>query len=537
MYLLCLIFILKHTHRVQIELDPERLPLDDPKTFALLSCGDTSGVFQLEAGGLQSLCRQFGVESMEHIIALLAVYHPGPMEFIPCLIARKHGEEKIEYDHPKLEPILRETYGILLYQEQVLELLHALAGFTPGRAELVRRAIGKRKTTEMERDRKEFLQGCAKTSAIPPEDAEKLWEKLCRFAIYAFNKAHSAAYALLAYRTAYLKANYPQEFFAALLCRVEKNSEDFSSLLDECRKQGIALLPPDVNAGNLLFSAEGEAIRVGLVAIHGLKKSVCQAIQAVRKKGGVFVSPLDFLERAGECVNRKSLEALIRSGALDSLGVGRSRLFAVMEEAVACAEERRKNRESGQGTLFESAAAGNGLFDDLPLPDIPEWEEAKLRADEKQFLGFNLPDFSSVASAILSSGAGEEFRRERDSAESRGTEEVAERSSEKTACRMELFISETQCSSRFFEDLKTVLRNHSGRVPVLFFVKTEKGPVAGIEIAQTFYVTPSMELTADLEKLLGGGCCRMAESSVSSDSVSGAAFSSPPAKRKGVDLP
>ncbi len=491
----------------RIELDPEHIPPDDPKTFALLSRGDTSGVFQLEAGGLQSLCRQLGVESMEHIIALIAVYHPGPMEFIPSFIARKHGEEKIEYDHPKLEPILGETYGLLIYQEQVLEVFHALAGFSYGCADLARRAIGKRKISEMERYHKEFLQGCAETSDIPAEDAEKLWEKLCRFAICAFNKAHSAAYALLAYRTAYLKANYPQEFFAALLCREEKNSGDFSSLPDECRKQGIALLPPDVNAGDLSFAAEGEAIRFGLCAVRGLKKNVCRVILDSRRKDGAFVTPVEFLERTGGCVNEKALELLIRAGALDSMGVFRSRLFAAGKEAIACAAERRRNRESGQGTLFDSVCGSHGLSDPV-YPDIPEWEEDRRRADEKQLLGFDFSENPVVREGAPSDGTlppsvaeprRESLEENRSQVSSPGDQSL----------RMEVRIAEKQCNARLFEELKAILRNHSGGVPVLFFVTMEKGTIAEIEISREFFAAPSGELTACLEALLGEGCCRI----------------------------
>ncbi len=520
-----------------MKLDPERIPLDDPGTFELLRRGDTFGVFQLEAEKMQALCRQLGVESMEHILALLAMSHPGPMEYIPSFIARKNGEEKIEYDHPKLEPVLRETYGLMLYQEQIMESFHVLAGFSLGRADLVRRAIGKRKISEMEKYREDFIRGCVESGGISPEAAETFWEKICRFSIRAFNKAHSAAYGLLAYRTAYLKANYPQEFLAALSAGEERRSDNLSLLLEECRKQRIPLLLPDVNAGNFLFSAEGRAIRFGLCSIRGLKRNLCRAISESRQKGGPFVSLVDFLERTGGSVNGKALETLIRVGAFDSLGVFRSRLLAVMEESIACASDRRRSQASGQGSLFEIAGDGC-LLSDPVLPDIPELEECELRADEKQFLGVDLSEYSGgmgenpVSAAFgtplperLEADLGQQEENTNPCSSVRGT---------MWGERLELRISENQGCARIFEEIRTILRNHSGEVPVLFCVKTAKGAVARIEVAPEFYVTPSLELADDLEALLGKGCFGC---SGTATSASRSDFSLPMANKEGVEVP
>lgn len=520
-----------------IELNTETIPLDDSKTFDLLSRGDTLGVFQMEGGGMQSLCRQFGVESIEHIIALISLYRPGPMEFIPSFIARKRGEEKIEYDHPKLEPILRETYGLMVYQEQILEVFHTLAGVPCGRAELFRRAIGKHKITDQERYREEFIHGCAATSGIPQERAEELWEKICRFVAPAFQKAHSSVYAQLVYRTAYLKANYPEEFFAALLAGEEKNSDRIPLILKECRERNIAILPPDVNAGNDSFVAEGRAIRCGLSAIRGLRKNVCEAIFEARRTGGPYLSLVDFLERTDGTSTPKTLELLIRAGAFDSLGVERSRLFAVIAEAVACAADRKNRQESGQGGLFDLAGNGEG-FSEVTLPDLPEWEERELRENEKQLLGFECQKAPADSGEEVSSIQTESEMSEPGRDAGAGDSVPSAIAEIRDGRQMELELSERQCNRSVFEDLKALFRNYSGEVPVLFCVKTEKGPVVRIEAAREFWIAPSKELTAALEGRFGKGCCRMAELSTES-SESPASGTTPLAagRKEGVDLP
>lgn len=521
-----------------IELDMKAIPPDDSKTFDLLSRCDTLGVFQMEGGGMQSLCRQLGVESLEHIIALITLYRPGPMEYIPSFIARKRGEEKIEYDHPKLEPILRETYGLMLYQEQILDVFHQLAGVPVGRAELFRRAVGKRKKTDQERYREEFIQGCAATSGIPRERAEELWEKICRFVISAFLKAHSTIYALLVYRTAYLKANYPEEFFAALLAGEEKNSDRIPLILKECHDRGIAILPPDVNAGQDSFAAEGTAIRCGLHAIRGLRKNVCEAIFEARRTGGPFVSLVDFLERTQGTSSPKTLESLIRAGAFDSLGVERSRLFAGMTEAIACAADRRNRRMSGQGGLFDFAGDGRDESDAC-LPQIPEWEEQELRKNEREILGFECR--SAPVSVPRAERSSDERGSETDAlsgASGKDAPAPAAIPESRVGRMVELHLSEPQCKGSVFEDLKVLFRNHSGEVPVLFCVKTEKGPVVRIEAAREYRVAPSQELTAALAALFGEGCCRMAEDSAG-DSECPDSGTRPFAdgSKEGVDLP
>lgn len=268
-----------------------------------------------------------------------------------------------------------------------MEVVQSLAGFTLGHADVVRRAIGKKKLDVMEKQKLEFIQGCAETNNISRNVAEAVWEKILKFAGYGFNKSHSAAYGILSYRTAYLKANYPQEFLASVLTSELDNADKVAFLINECREQGIPILPPDVNSSDTNFSVDGKAIRFGLGAIRGLGGIASQSIIDSRKKDGPFVSMVDLLERTGGNVNSKALECLIRAGAFDSTGAKRSQLLATIEESMQCAASRRKDKESGQGSLFD-LLGGESSFDDVVLPDIPEMDELELLQNEKQLLGF-----------------------------------------------------------------------------------------------------------------------------------------------------
>ena len=377
--------MIKEQHGVDINLS--KLPLDDPNTYAMLQKGDTVGVFQLESGGMQDLCRNLGVETIEHIIALVALYRPGPMQFIPQYIARKKNEEVTIYDHPKMEPILKETYGIMVYQEQIMQVVQVLAGFSLGQADILRRAIGKKKIKDMLKQHDKFVEGCAATNNIPAEQAEKIWENIKKFADYGFNKSHSAAYAIMSYRTAYLKANFRPEFMAAVMTSELSNSEKLTFLISECRDAGIRLLPPDVSSSNVNFTVDGDAIRFGLGAIKGFGAGVSQSIIDARKDGP-FKSITDLLERT-EGINSKALESLIRAGALDSLGLKRSQLVAMIDSAIASANASKRDKDSGQGSLFDflSEEDQKGMTD-VPVPDIPEFDDQELLDNEKALLGF-----------------------------------------------------------------------------------------------------------------------------------------------------
>ena len=372
-----------------VDIDISTITLKDQKSFDLLNRGDTVAVFQLESSGMQNLCRQFGVETIEHIIALIALYRPGPMEFIPTFVARKKGTEKIEYDHPKMEQYLAETYGIMLYQEQIMQVVQALAGFSLGGADILRRAIGKKKVALLEEQKVKFVEGCAEHNQISEKIALDIWEKIGKFAGYGFNKSHSAAYAFIAYRTAYLKANYPVEFMCAVLsCEID-NAEKISFLIGECREMGIDILPPDVNVSERDFTVDGDSIRFGLGAIKGVGEKAADEIILSREKDGKYPDFLEFCERAGGAVNTRMVDHLIKAGAFDSLNIRRSQLIQIIEPTMRYAQDRVRDRESGQGSLFDllDEEEKEDVFS-VDVPDIPEFEENEMLQMEKDLLGF-----------------------------------------------------------------------------------------------------------------------------------------------------
>jgi DNA polymerase-3 subunit alpha len=373
-----------------IDLDWSKIPLDDRKTFELLARGDTVGVFQLESGGMQNLCRSFGVETIEHIIALLAIYRPGPMQFIPEFIARKMGTQAIEYDHPKMEKYLNETYGIMLYQEQIMQVVQELAGFTLGGADILRRAIGKKKQDVLAKQKEKFVQGCREHNQISEQLADQIWKKIEMFAGYGFNKSHSAAYAFLAYRTAYLKANYPAEFMAAVLTSELSNADKISFFIAECREMGIKILPPDVCTSERTFTVDKEAIRFGLAAIKGVGDNVANVVIDSRKQEGKFTSLLNFCERCGGALNSRVIDHLTKAGAFDSLGLKRSQILAIAESTMNMAQGRIKDRQVGNVDMFFDIMSADDAGDAMaiPVPDIPEFEESELLALEKELLGF-----------------------------------------------------------------------------------------------------------------------------------------------------
>ena len=382
--------MIKEQHHVDIDLS--KLPLDDEKTFEMLRRGDTVAVFQLESAGMQNLCRTFGVETIEHIIALVALYRPGPMEFIPQFIRRKKGDEQIIYDHPKMEPFLRETYGIMIYQEQIMQVVQELAGYSLGGADILRRAIAKKKEKEMAKQHDIFVEGCAKSNGISRELAEQIWRKINLFAGYGFNKSHSAAYGIVSYQTAYLKANYPVEFMAAVMTSEIENAEKLAFLISTCREMGIAILPPDINSSGISFSVDNGSIRFGLGAIKGVGEVAAAKIISSRKADGKFKSFLDFCERCGSDVNSRMLEYLTRAGALDTLGLKRSQILAIAEPTIAYAAQQARDKAQGQGSLFDAfgdeSAESVGDAAGVPIPDMPEFEWDEILKNEKELLGF-----------------------------------------------------------------------------------------------------------------------------------------------------
>ncbi len=381
-------------HKHTPDFDISTIPLDDPPTFVLLSAGKTTGVFQLESGGMVNLCKNFGPDTIDHIIALIALYRPGPMQFIPDFVERKKGKQKVKYLHPLLENISRETYGILVYQEQVQQAANLLAGYTLGQADLLRRAMGKKDAEEMARQRTTFVAGCASVNQIPDKQANEIFDLLEKFAEYGFNKSHSAAYGLVTYQTAYLKANYPVEFMSALLSNEVSNTDKIAVFVAEVVSMGLKILPPDVNRSHLKFGPEGEgAIRFGLAAIKNVGEGAMQLAVTEREKNGEYVSMEDFATRLdSKSVNKKILENLVRAGAFDFIGEHRASLFARVDGVLASAQSAQKDRAAGQASLFDmmelapaapkngEAAAGTAV--------VTPWSPEQLLQDEKDLLGF-----------------------------------------------------------------------------------------------------------------------------------------------------
>ena len=373
-----------------VDVDVDRVPTDDQKAYDLLNNGHTVGVFQLESAGMRDLCRKFKLGSIEHITALVALYRPGPMDLIPDFIRRRHGEVEIKYPHPLLEPIANETYGILIYQEQVMKAAQVLAGYTLGAADLLRRAMGKKKVEVMQEHREQFVQGCAEHNNISKRKANEIFDLLEKFAGYGFNKSHAAAYAVVAYQTAYLKAHFPIEFLAANMTNDMADTAKLGVLTDEARSLGIEVLPPDVNESQVLFAParDGSVIRFGLAAIKGVGGIAVKEIIKARETGEPFADLFDLCDRCDtRTVNRKVLEALIKSGACDSLAGTRAGQFLVIDRALAKASSQARDRESGQTSLFGAFEESSKSMQDT-VPDIAEWEREDILAAEKELLGF-----------------------------------------------------------------------------------------------------------------------------------------------------
>ena len=369
-----------------ISIDPGKISLDDDKSYDLLNQGDTLAIFQLESSGMRELSRKFDIHRIEDIIALIALFRPGPIQFIDDFIARKSGKIPVEYDLIELKPILEETYGIMLYQEQVMQVLQKVAGFSLIQADIFRRAMGKKIETAMTAEYEKFEQGCL-NNAISPKTIKKVWDKILKFAGYGFNKSHSAAYAILAYQTAYLKAHHPVEFMAANLSNEIQSSDRIAILIHECRTMNITIKAPDINQSKLDFSVDNGGIRFGLAAIKGVGTATGEAILNARQQNS-FTSYSDFFERIGSNLNRRVIECLCQCGAFDSLGVKRAQLFAMIDDYIQGSSLMIRDREIGQSNFFEILEEENADKDDIRFPDIPEWEKDKLLEHEKKLLGF-----------------------------------------------------------------------------------------------------------------------------------------------------
>ncbi len=335
-------------------LDLEKLALDDQATYEkVFHTGLTSGVFQFESHGMRDVLRRYKPTAVEDLTALNALYRPGPIQggMIDDFIERKWGRKKIEYVLPELETMLKETLGVIVYQEQVMQIANRLAGYSLGEADLLRRAMGKKDPEAMAKQRERFVRGAAERG-FPPKKVEKIFDLMEQFAGYGFNKSHSAAYALLAYQTAYLKTHYPVEFMAALLTSVSGSTDDVVKYINECREMGIAVEPPDVNVSDAYFTPHGEAIRFGLAAVKNVGHNAIESIVAARKENGAFKSFYQFCEKVDlRLLNKRVVESLIKSGAMDSLG-RRAQLMAVVDKAMEHAQKAQKDAALGQHGLF-----------------------------------------------------------------------------------------------------------------------------------------------------------------------------------------
>jgi DNA polymerase-3 subunit alpha len=377
--------------RYGVTLKPEEIPLDDPQVYKMLADGYTVGVFQLESSGMRDLLRQIATGRFDDIIAINALYRPGPLasEMVELFIKRKRGDKPIDYEHPLLEPILKDTYGVILYQEQVIEIASKLAGFTKGQADILRRAIGKKEPEVMERQQRNFIKG-AEVNGIGKTIAERIFSKIAYFAGYGFNKSHSAAYALLSYQTAFLKVKYPMEFMAACLTSETANTDRVVILMEECKRMGIPVLPPSVNESDADFKVEEAGIRFGLAAIKNAGRAAIEYIISARQSGGPFSTIFDLCERVDlRAVNKRVLESLAFAGALDCLEGHRGQVHAAIETAMGAGQKAQKDKTAGQTSLLvilEDSGERGGIT--RKLPDVEEWSLVEKLARERDVLGF-----------------------------------------------------------------------------------------------------------------------------------------------------
>ncbi|MEC7640749.1 MAG: DNA polymerase III subunit alpha [Nitrospinota bacterium] len=374
---------------LKVDLDMETIPKDDPETFAMLSDARAMGIFQLESSGMRDLLKKMKPDCFEDIIALLALYRPGPLEsgMVDDYIKCKHGHQEEKYDLPQLEEILHETHGVILYQEQVMKIASVLAGFTLGDADLLRRAMGKKKPEEMERQREKFYQGC-KQNQISSKKAEKIFTLMEKFAGYGFNKSHSAAYALVSYQTAYLKAHYPLPFFGALITSDMDNTDKVIRYIGECRELKIQVTPPNVNESFKGFTISKNKLLFGLGAIKNVGSSAIEAIIEARGKKGRFSSLEDFCASLDlRSVNKRVIESLIKSGAMDSLGESRAARMFYLEGAMDRAQAGQRDRQVGQSSMFDLLGDGSEP-DPSDKPFIEEWTDHERLGYEKETLGF-----------------------------------------------------------------------------------------------------------------------------------------------------
>ena len=370
------------------KIDISKIPLEDKKTFELLQSGQTIGVFQLESGGMTRNLKELKPTELEDIIAMVALYRPGPMELIPDYIERKHGKKSVSYLHPKLEPVLKKTYGIMIYQEQLMQAAQILAGFTLAEADVLRKAVGKKIRKLLQEQKEKLINGCIK-NGVSALTAERFWALVEPFDRYGFNRSHAASYALIAYETAYLKTRYPVEFMTALLEAESGDIERTAFIVAECKKMKIEILPPNINKSSLMFAPEDGNIRFGLAAVKNVGTNIVQAIIDERARGGPFADLVSFLTRVNHRdLNKKSLESLIKCGALDSLGTERNLALSSIDDIVKFNQLVKREQRTTQNGLFGSGFTPQSLRLKDATPATPQ---EKLMW-EKELLGLFITD-------------------------------------------------------------------------------------------------------------------------------------------------
>ena len=400
-----------------VDLNIDDIPLDDEATFELFQRGDTVSIFQFESTGMREHLRKLKPTEIGDLIAMNALYRPGPMENIPTYVARKHGQEEVEYPHPLLEDILEPTYGIAVFQEQVMQMARELAGFSLGEADILRRAMGKKKEKLMRKQREKFIKGCQAENDIPEDEADELFDIINEFAGYGFNKSHSAAYSLVAYRTAYLKAHYPPEFMAAAMTNEMDNTDKLSKVLEEARSMGLEVLPPSINRSQSRFTVEqgpdgAYRVRFGLAAIKNAGEKAINALIDAREEHGPFDSIFDLTKNVDlGTVNKRTLEALAQAGALDDLEGHRAQLMELMDKAVRYGQKVQHDRMAGQNSLFGNGDAGTEAMQP-GLPDVETWAKSQRLKEEHEVLGFYvsghpLDEYRAEADAFATAHFGE----------------------------------------------------------------------------------------------------------------------------------
>ncbi|HHU05609.1 MAG TPA: DNA polymerase III subunit alpha [Clostridiales bacterium] len=400
--------------KTKTDFSVKNIPYDDAKVYEMLSAGKTSGVFQMESAGITSVCMGIRPKSIEDVTAIIALYRPGPMDSIPRFIESKHNPDKVFYKHPMLRDILEVTYGCIVYQEQVIDIFRKLAGFSLGQADMIRRAMSKKKHDEIQRERKTFIYGDesrgipgAVANGVPESVAGSIYDEILDFANYAFNKAHAVSYAMITYQTAYLKCHYPKEYMAALLSSVLGDTTKIAEYTAECKENGIKLLPPDVNESEDNFTVSGDNIRYGLAAVKNIGVGFIKAVMEERDRGGRFKSFEDFCERMyGADINKRAVESLIKAGAFDSMGYKRSQLLRLCSQVIDnIADSRRRNVE-GQLDLFGGGETDTAVIN-VEMPDIPEFSSYELMSMEKEVTGLYLTGhpMDDYAAAARKAGA------------------------------------------------------------------------------------------------------------------------------------